>query len=171
MRDEPIDLRFLADVEEPELVRQALRTFRRRFLTRYLWIALAAVLAGAAIWWGVQPNSLAERVDAASPRDFPGLARHTRGVDVALADVVRLRDGVGFRFVVIPRSEEAQFCISMPESIDREFPPDGFDAYFELPRSTTGVYQATIGCNPRRSEPIAIDLASMHVDDSIWKES
>jgi hypothetical protein len=171
MSDEPLDLRSLADVEEPELVREALRTFRRRFLTRYLWVVLAAVLAAGAIWWAVQPNSLAERIDAATPRDVPGLSWHTQGVDVGLADVVRLRDGVGFRFVVIPRSEAAQFCISMPESNDREFPVDGFDAYFELPRSTTGVYQATIGCNSRRIEPLRIDLQSMHVDDSIWKES
>jgi len=168
---EPIDLRSLADVDEPDVVREALRTFRRRFVTRYVWVALAAVLAVAAIWWAVQPNSLAERIDTATPRDVPGLSWHTHGVDVALAEVVRLRDGVGFRFVVIARSDEAQFCISMPESTDREFPPDGFDAYFELPRSASGVYQTTIGCNATRIEPLRIDLQSMHVDENIWKES
>ena len=173
MSDEPIDLRSLADVDAPEVVREALRAFRRRFVTRYLWVALAGILALAAIWWAVQPNSLAERIDAATPYDHPGLSWHMLGVDIGLSDVVRLRDGVGFRFVVIARdpSDEARFCISMPFSTDHEFPPDAFDAYFELPRSATGVYQANIGCNSRLVRPIEIDLQSMHVDDSIWKES
>ena len=171
MSDEPLDLRSLADVDEPDVIRDAVRAFRRKVLTRYLWVTLAIVLVAGAIWWAVQPNSLSERIDAASPRDVPGATWHTATADVGLADVVRLRDGVGLRFVVVAPSDEADNCIAVPASTDREFSADGFDAYFVVPRSTTGVFDAVIGCDPRSPETITIDLASMHVDDSIWKES
>ena len=171
MNEGPVDLRTLADVEEPDVVREAVRTFRRRLLTRYVWITLAIALLTGAIWWAVQPSSLGERIDAATPRDAPGITWHTKTADIGLAAVTRLRDGVGLRFVVIAPADQAQNCIAMPASIDQDFPADGFDAYFEVPRSTTGVFQAQIGCDPRSPETITIDLPSMHVDDTVWKES
>ena len=67
MNEEPLDLRALADVDEPDVLREALRTFRRRVLTRYVWITVGIGLAIAAAVWGLQPSTLSERMDASSP--------------------------------------------------------------------------------------------------------
>jgi hypothetical protein len=100
----PVDLRALADVEAPEVVHEALRRFRRKILTRYVWILLAAVIAVVAVVWAQTPTTLAERTDQASRAIEAHPVWQAHGATVALDRVASLGDGrLGFHFVVIGR--------------------------------------------------------------------
>ena len=167
MSDEPLDLRALADVDEPDVVRDALRTFRRRLLTRYVWITVAIVLVGGAFLWAVRPHTLAERVAAASPRFSPQVSWRVGSTSIGLADVVRLRDGVGMRFVVIEPNDEAHNCLAMPASTASEFPADGFDAYFEVPRTDAGAYEVDVTCGSGAPRTFTVDLTQLHIQQDI----
>ncbi len=103
MSDEaPLDLRVLADVDSPEIVRAALRRFRRRALTRYIWVGVGVAVFVAAVLWGRTPTTLAERVDRASSKAFPETVWRVRGVSVALEMAADLGDTVGLHLVVLP---------------------------------------------------------------------
>jgi hypothetical protein len=167
MSNEPLDLRALAEVDEPDVVRDALRTFRRRVLTRYVWATVAIVLVGGAFLWAVRPHTLAERVATASPRFAPQMIWRVGSTSVGLADVVRLRDGVGMRFVVIEPNDEARNCLAMPAGIASEFPVDGFDAYFEVPRTDAGIYEVQVTCGTGAPRTLTVDLAQLHIQQDL----
>lgn len=96
--DRPLQLGELAEVESPEVVRDALRRFRRRMFARGAWILLAVIVA-----WALIP--------AFAAKDLPARFRAAEGaaigdivragdVDVILVDARRLDDDtVGVHFV------------------------------------------------------------------------
>jgi hypothetical protein len=100
----PLDLRALGEVGSPEVVHEALRRFRRRILTRSVWVVAAGVLGVLAILWARSPSSLADRVDASARGITAHPIWHANGVTVALDRVADLGDGrLGFHFVVLGR--------------------------------------------------------------------
>jgi hypothetical protein len=168
---EPLDLRSLAEVESPDVVRAALATFRRRLITRYVWVTImVAVIVGAA-FWGLQPSTLEERIQRAEVAAEPGTVWHLEGGSVGLARVVQLRDGVGLRLVMIPASGDQQGSrIEVAGALGSEYPGDGFDAFVEVPPSSDGRYQASFDGSSGKPQSFTIDLRSMHVPSSVWKE-
>ena len=100
--EEPLDLRALADVDSPDAVREALVRFRRRAIWRYVWVALAALLFGAAVLWGTTPTTLEERVDGADAAVNIERVWRVDGVSVALDRIADLDETKGLHFLVIP---------------------------------------------------------------------
>jgi hypothetical protein len=169
MSDEPLDLRSLADVDAPDVVHDALRTFRRRVLTRYVWITLAVVLALGALVWGLQPHTLQERIDRASPVYQPQASWQLAGMSVGLARVVDLGDTVGMRFAVVPlRAANQGDTVRIDGQLQAVSTGDGFDTYIEVPKTTDGIYRMV----PNSGAPgsVTIDLGAMRVPEDVWKE-
>jgi hypothetical protein len=164
----PLDLRGLADVDSPEVVRAALRRFRRRILTRYVWVLLAVVVAALAVWWGRTPTTLQQRVDAASTAASSETVWHVKGLTVALDRVVDLGETVGLHFIVIPDDRLARSghieVIGMVAS-------EGFgswDEYLEVEPPPTGVPILTIQVGDR-TERVPLDAAHAEIPSDFWR--
>lgn len=97
----PFDLRSLGDVESPEVVRSALRRFRRRTLRTVLAVLAVGALA-ATIVVAVRRDPLAiDRAIVNAPGIDISASYQSGGVTLALVRVADLRYQAGFRFVVI----------------------------------------------------------------------
>jgi hypothetical protein len=168
MSEQPLDLRALAAVDEPEVLRDALRTFRRRVLTRYVWITLALALVLVAVLWGLQPLTLEERIEEARPAHWPATAWHRGGASIGLSRVADLGDSVGMHFVVIGE-EGLDWDLQVAGSLQNEASGDGFDAYVEVPKTRDGRYMVAASSSSRPKEFI-VDLSAIGVPSSIWKE-
>ena len=144
----PVDLRALADVEAPEVVHEALRRFRRKILTRYVWILLAAVIAVVVILWARTPTTLAERTDQASRAIEAHPVWQAHGATVALDRVASLGDGrLGFHFVVIGRGLVTLRMSGQMASEDVGWA----NQYVEIQRPTQGYPTLTIIVGEQRS--------------------
>jgi hypothetical protein len=172
---DPLDLRSLAEVDEPDVVKVALKTFRRRLLTRYVWITLVIGLVVAAVVWGLQPTTLEQRLQSSIPVDEPQYVWHAVGLGIGLVRVAKLGDDVGMQFVVVPAAggQTADgFELSVAGSLETELSSDGFMAFVEVPRTTDGRYTVTMQEDSRGapSESIVVSLSDLGVDPGIWKE-
>jgi hypothetical protein len=108
-------------------------------------------------------------MDAASPT-YQGRVWHNKDTAVGLAQIVELRDGVGLHFVAIStQGTSAAFCLQMPDSLDAQFPPEGFEAYFEVPKTDAGSYLLSV-CDGARTKTITVNLPALHVPGDLWKE-
>lgn len=159
----PLDLRSLADVDSPEVVREALRHFRRRVLTRGLWLAVGAVVLVVAVVWGRTPTTLADRIDRAS-RSITAhpVWRVDDGV-VALDRVADLGDDrLGFHFIVVGRGVQ----IDLTGAISAEtFGP--WDWYVEIAHPDGRIPTLTIVARGKRSE---IELGpGSGVPEAVWR--
>jgi hypothetical protein len=171
MADErPLDLRALADVDEPEVVRDALRRFRRRVLTRYVWVVAAVVVAGSAVVWGRTPTTLQQRVDAARNVVYVDRVWRVDGVTVGLDRVADLGDTVGLHFVVIPGPEMRAGNAHI--EVTGQVAGMGFrewDRYVEIRRMPAGrVPTLTIVVNGR-SDRIPLGPRNAGVPPDIWR--
>lgn len=95
----PFDLGSLADVESPEVVKGALRTFRRRTLRTFVWVVLVATMIGVPLVRQGLSKDFAESVEAAPGYDV-GTLYASRGVTVLLARVADLEDMSAVRLIV-----------------------------------------------------------------------
>ena len=165
----PLDLRALADVDSPEVVREALRNFRRRIVTRYVWLALAIVVFGAAVIWGRTPTTLQERVDSAHSYAEPGARAvwHLRGISVALDRVADLGDTVGLHFVVLPEPGRGIERISVTGEIS-SMGFGNWDVYIEITRPISGVPILTIR-GEGDSEQIPLDPLHGGFSPDFWR--
>jgi hypothetical protein len=166
----PLDLRALGDVESPEVVREALRTFRRRVVTRYVWLLLAIVLFGVAVLWGRTPTTLQQRVDAANSYALPGgrAVWHVNGITVALDRAADLGDTVGLHLIVLP---EQGFGPGGRVSVTGETESMGFgswEEYIEVVRPASGVPIMTINGEGERQE-VPLDPAHAGIPDQFWR--
>lgn len=174
---EPLDLRSLADVESPEVVRTALKRFRWRLLRRNLWIAMAVVVAVSAFLYAQQPHGLDERIDRSRVTTTSGQGIwHAGSSTVALSEVAELSSSTyGLRLVVVP---EAPFVGSVTVSVRGQVDVERVGPWqwdFELPRSTDGAANVIVerSCDGTRCETsgtVSIDLRTLHVPQNIWKE-
>jgi hypothetical protein len=97
----PLDLGSLADVESPEVVKEALRTFRRRSLRTAIWVVLVVVMIGIPVVRQALSKSFEERV-AAAPGIDVGTVYTSRGVTMVLSRVAALDDGTALHLVITP---------------------------------------------------------------------
>lgn len=161
----PIDLRSLADVDSPEVVHEALRTFRRRTLVRFVWLVMAAGIGAIAVWWGNTPTTLAERVDSASTAIEAHPSWHVPGGAIGLDRVALLDDGrLGFHLVVI---RTGRYAVELRISGQVASEEVGWlDRYVEIERPTTGYPTLTITVRGRRW-PISLGPGS-GVTEEVW---
>ena len=100
MNDEtPLDLRSLGDVASPDVVRAALRDFRRRALRRYVWIAVVIALAVLATIVFPPQQGLDDRIEAADGAPV-GYSFDVGDSAWTLVRVADLGDTLGLQFVV-----------------------------------------------------------------------
>ena len=184
MSDEtPLDLRSLADVDSPEVAREALRTFRRRLWTRYLWIGLAIALGAVVLFVGSRPSNLREEMEAANVRAFPERVWRVPGATIALEEVADLGDAMGLHFVFLPDPDtpslgfwvEAEHVGPGP---GLTFPLYGmqwgsFNSYVKMQKGPTvlRVILGRTGCVPfcDQQEVLAIDLRELGMPESVWR--
>jgi hypothetical protein len=170
----PLDLRALAEVDEPEVVREALHRFRRRLWTRYLWIGIAVVAAAVALVVGSRPTNLREEMEAANVRTFPAHTYRFDDVSVALAEVSDLGDTMGLHFVLVPDAGGGNPAVWV-EGLLVAMGHGTYDNYIEAAKVTDGRLAMTVGgvwCLPscKQSYSETIDLRELGVPPQIWKE-
>jgi len=174
MSDEsPLDLRTLADVESPEVVREALRTFRRRLWTRYVWIGLAIVFAGVAFVVGARPSDLREEMEDANLRVFPESVWRLDDASVALVEVADLGDTMGLHFVALPDPGTPDLALTVEGAVDALM-PSRYDLYSEVLRSrditvTVGPSRCRPGCEEQ--ETLVLDLRELGVPENLWRST
>jgi len=95
----PLDLRSLGDIASPDVVRAALRDFRRRALRRYVWVAVVIALAVVATIVFPPQRGLDERIEAADGAPV-GYAFDVGDSAWTLVRVADLGDTLGLQFVV-----------------------------------------------------------------------
>lgn len=180
MTEQPLDLRALANVDEPDVLREALRTFRRRVLTRYVWITVGIGLAIAAAVWGLQPSTLSERMDASSPTYQAQAIWHPDGASVGLARVVDLGDTIGMHFIVLPRDPSGFWDLEVSGTLDSEVPSQDAEAPFEdytelveVERTSDGQYSVKASFDFGHPAEFTIDLSDPEygLPPSLWKET
>lgn len=188
MADErTMDLSVLGDVTPPDVVRGALRRFRRRVFTTGAVVAAAALsLAGAILWATVLQRTLAEEIEDA-PGAYVGAVFSEGDAFTVLERVARLDDGVGLHLhLVTPDAPpRAHFAFRMPGVRNFEMTSSGkvHDLYYVIaPRSEPIETVLTLDtpcepgerkgldCGRRVIHRLTIDLDAWKVPDELWKE-
>jgi len=95
----PFDLGSLGDVESPEVVKEALRTFRRRSMRTAIWSILVIAMLGVPLVSQAFSKNLMDNIKTADGYDA-GTVYVSRGVTVVLARVARLGDATGLHLIV-----------------------------------------------------------------------
>lgn len=170
----PLDLRSLAEVDEPEVIRAALRRFRRRLWTRYLWVGLAIIGAVIALVVGARPSGLREEMEAADVRAFPATTYRFEDVSVALTEVSDLGDTMGLHFVVVPDVGGANPAVAV-EGVLLATGHGSHDNYIEAEKVSDGLLTMTVGgvwCVPncKQGYEETIDLRELGVPPQVWRE-
>jgi hypothetical protein len=174
MSDQPIDLRSLADVDAPEVVHEALKAFRRRFWTRYLWVVLVVAFAGVSFFSATKPSDVRDRMEASSLRSFPSATWRIEGSTVALAEVSDLGDGTGLRFIVVPDPGVEAPGVGVERSL-ASFTEVAYDTYLVIPKSNDGRVTFAVGpsgCVPDCADgqiDTTVDLGALGIPDETWR--
>lgn len=178
MSDPPLDLRSLALVDSPDVVKAALRTFRRRILFRSLWGLLAGAVAVTIVYTLVQPHELPDRIRSADITAHPASAVWEFGKQrIALADIVRLDDRLGLRFVVVghPSSPLGARTTLAPEGMLQPDERGSVDHWFEIERPQDGTIRVEAYRAGRCSKvnpcggSFVIELSSLGIPDEVWR--
>lgn len=170
----PVDLRSLANVDAPEVVHEALKAFRRRFWTRYLWIALVVAFTGVSFISATKPSDVRGRMEAASLRAFPTATWRIEGSTVVLAEVSDLGDGTGLRFIVVPDERVEPPGVGVLRSL-ASFRDGIYDTYLVIPKSSDGQLTFAVGpsgcvpeCGTGQTET-TVDLGALGIPDQTWR--
>ena len=92
----------LGDVESPEVVRGALRRFRRRVIRTTLVVVIVGLLAaGIVAAINRDPFDVSRQVEAAEDSVEPGTVFQSDGVTLILAKVADLENSTGLHMVVV----------------------------------------------------------------------
>lgn len=184
----PLDLTSLGDVTSPDVIRGALRRFRRRVFTTGALVAVAALsVAGGLAWAALFHHTMGERVDAA-PGETLGLTFTEGGVVTIVERVARLEDG----FVI-------HLHLAAPDAAPRDHYSYRFDDvryaeelgsakvrdyYYVTAPPADGVVRGALrlqtGCNappggglcraqPEVVQEFTIDLETLGVSDDVWE--
>jgi hypothetical protein len=165
---EPLDLRALGDVDSPEVVREALAKFRRRIVTRYVWLVVLAGLLVAGVIWGRTPTDLVGRVDRAGTATIPTRTWRLQDSTLGIDRVVDLGDTIGLRLEVLPDPSARG---SLNVSATGEVGAEGlgrWTRYLEVTPPPDGIVMLTVR-QGRLTEHVAVDLRSLGVSSSYWK--
>jgi len=195
MTDEsPLDLRSLGDVESPEVVRAALRRFRRNALRTAAWVAVVGLVAVTFALGASARRSLGDRIEGA-PGFSPGAVYQVQGMTAVLAKVADLGRTVGLHFTVavpnlhtyadarirdtyslniagartVDSGDEAAAFYELWAEVD--VPADGRISV-EVERFCTLVSRSSGGCRVRDAEralgSFTVDLRVLGVPERIW---
>jgi len=159
VNDRPLDLSGLADVHSPEVVHQALRRFRRRFIGTGAVVLLAALaLVGGVLWATVINQTTTDKIEE-SPGVSPGTVYEVEGNVALLEKVAETDDGLGLKFVLATPGADGDdhYFLSLPEV--REFNESGEAKFKTLwlviapPAQPRFEVDLTLqqGCNPDQS--------------------
>jgi hypothetical protein len=151
---EPLDLRSLADVESPDVVRAALRNFRRRTLLRSAMVALVAVALVAALIVGTRP-SLADRIDSMGAY-APGEVHTFGDVSVTVVRVNDLGNDLGVHLLLAaPKATGADDYLLGVSSIKAQEAPEStrvFEVWYQVAVPADGRIEVSVqdgtGCGP-----------------------
>jgi hypothetical protein len=159
MSDQPLDLAALADVDSPEVIRAALKTFRRRTLSGSLWvIAVVAALAIPAIVYR-EPPKLSERIASAKVAVNPGIVESERGVTAVVMRVADLGRYTGIHLIVVStRPQQTTFEVHLENDVCCNpyqadlLPGSAFDGWYQVAVPSDGriTVHVTVfpGCTP-----------------------
>jgi hypothetical protein len=144
MSDERLDLRALGDVESPEVVGAALSEFRRRILTRSLWVFAAIVAAGLVVYQLTRPDTLRDEIERAD-RTIVAATAEAGDMRLGLDLVSDLGDTFGLHLVVLPApGTDLQKATRWPNVRVKAKPQlrseswGPFDRYLEVPAGPGG---------------------------------
>lgn len=187
--ERPLDLRALADVESPDVVRDAVRRFRRRVFGTGAVVAVAALaLVAAALWSLVSHQTLDERIERA-PGESLGIVFEGGGTTVVVERVARLEDGLGLKLLLAAPKARSGDAYSLRVDRMREFDVRGgarvqehllvvapatdgrVDVAVQLQtRCRNAGDVARCGGGPRFVSDFTIDLEELGVAEELWKE-
>lgn len=186
--DRPMDLTSLGDVAAPDVVRGALRRFRRRVFTTGALVAVAALsLAGGLAWAAVFHRTLPEQIAGA-----PGTAL---GVTVTEGDVVTIVERVAkldyglaihlYRAAPdAPRRADYSYRFSGVRNAEQRGTTAVGDHYYVIAPPADGVVRGALrvqqGCDPppgggecrtelETVQRFTIDLAELGVPEDVWE--
>lgn len=189
MSDERLDLGSLADVETPDVVRSAMRRFRRRVFTTGALVALSALgLAGGIAWATLFHRTLAEQVEEAPGIDV-GVVLSDRGAVTLLERVARTEDGVALHLHLAAagadRGSNYFYRFGEVRNFFDEGPQRVHDFYYVVaPQpdgSVDGALRLQEGCDSPRFERacevesarvhrFTIDFEELGIPERLWKE-
>jgi hypothetical protein len=164
---QPLDLRSLGDVDSPEVVHEALTRFRKRTVTRYVWLALLAILLVAGIAWARTPTTLSDRIDRASSAVEPSRTWRLDGASIGVERVVDLGGGIGFRLEILPDPGRGFVDVRASNQIDA-LRAGRLTLYLEVAPPADGVVDLTVSYG-HTSQRITVDLRTLRVPDSYWR--
>lgn len=183
----PLDLRGLAEVDAPEVVRGALRRFRRRLLGTGAVVLLAALSLVGGILWAVALNrTLAEQIDEA-PGAFVGAVYERDGITTVLKRAARLDDGLGLSLLLAAPDSRATdnffYRIDGLRNFDEAGGTSAQEFYLLVPPPEDGRVEVSLrlqrDCNPpgkgfcraesRRVTDFTVDLIRLGVPEDIWR--
>jgi len=99
MSEQPLDLRSLGDIDSPEVVRVALKRFRRRALRSVAWLLLGAAAIASFVVADATQRTLGERIEAA-PGTTAGAVYRVEGMTATLEQIADLGQVTGFHLIV-----------------------------------------------------------------------
>jgi hypothetical protein len=172
----PLDLRSLAEVHSPEVVRSALASFRRRVLVRTLWGPLALLVGASAIYALASPRNLRTEIDGARIVSYPrGGSWDVAGTRVVLLEVADLGAGkIGLDLALAPDPRVvAQYHLVLSGSVATD--QVGLERWVELGAPADGRISARVFRTGRCASAVecngsfTIDLAALNVPPDMWR--
>ena len=171
MSDErPLDLRSLADVESPDAIRSALREFRRRALTKYVWVAVGIAALTVAAFLYPPERSLVDRIETAEDRVLVGYSVEVGNGTWTLLRVADLGDSLGLEWLVWPAGARGR--LSFPTVAFAGVSGDGGEGTlvpFEVEPPADGTLEGTSRTRGSGPEPFVLDLSALGVPERYWR--
>jgi len=174
----PLDLGSLGDVDSPEVVKQALRTFRRRTLRSTIWVLVVALMLGIPLVNQLFSKSTMERITTADGYDA-GTVYRSRGVTVVLIRVADLGERTGIHLVATADGVEGNPFVFV--QIQNEYYPATFrtgtdrmvEAWYEVTVPSDGKLNLRVEAHGGNEEPerdFVIDLNAAGVPERLWRK-
>lgn len=170
MDDDRLDLRSLADVDSPDVVRSALRDFRRRALTKYLWVTLvvSAIIVAAFVY--PPERSLVDRIETADESALVGHSVQVGEATWTLVRVADLGDTLGLEWLVWPLDAPGSLSFATvsfagvrgSEGLGQLVP-------FEIEKPASGVVHGVARVPRTPTEPFVLDLGELGVPARFWE--
>ncbi len=174
MSDErPLDLRSLANDDSPDAVRSALREFRRRAVTRYIWIGVGVAALVVAAFLYPPERSLVARIETADERVLVGYSVEVGGVTWTLLRVADLGDSLGLEWLVWPTGPRGRlsFPTVAPASVSSDGGGEGTLVPFEVAPPADGTLEGTSRTHGSGPQPFVLDLQELGVPAHYWEPS
>ncbi|HYG73189.1 MAG TPA: hypothetical protein VEC15_13015 [Actinomycetota bacterium] len=169
--ERPLDLRSLANVDSPDAVRSALREFRRRALTRYIWVGIGVAALIVAAFLYPPERSLVARIETADERALVGYSVEVGAATWTLLRVADLGDSLGLEWLVWPAGAGGR--LSFPTvafaGVSSDGGGEGTLVPFEVEPPADGTLEGTIRTPGSGPEPFVLDLRHLGVPARYWE--